>query len=100
MAFQSKRRTERKIQAFYVSYSVDGVNYIPGHGLDFSLAGMRILTDAPIPSDEILVRLNLATEDLHFAARKVWERDFQLEEETWIMAGLQFVGKPWQNPPA
>ena len=76
---------------FFASYSIDGVEFETCYGAEYNYEGMRLLTETPIPVDELQVRLALGPYDVVYRARKVWQDAFPVEDERWHMSGLRFL---------
>ncbi len=93
------RLTGRSPAAFYAAYSLDGIEYDAGYGVEFSFEGMRLLTEGPIPADEFDVRVAMGPYDMVYHARKVWQNAFPLEDEIWCMNGLRFLSAHVENLP-
>lgn len=90
MNSQERRGGERKRISFYVQYALDGENYEPGYGTDFSLSGLSMLTRESIPVNTFVVRLVLPGQSLTYEVHRAWECPVEIEGQTWFRSGLQF----------
>lgn len=83
--------SSRDPRGFYASYSVDGIEFESGYGAEYNFEGMRLLTESPLPVDELHVRLALGPYDVIYRARKVWQNAYPVEGRHWCISGLRFL---------
>jgi hypothetical protein len=80
-------------RTFYAQYSLDGEEFQPAQGFDFSLNGMSILSVEPIAADHrFFVRLSFTGADLTLSAEKASAHDFAVGTEMWSMTAVRFIG--------
>lgn len=84
------REDVRKSVNCYIAYSVNGVVYFPGYGLEISKGGMLIMTEVVMPSEDFYVRIMLKERDFVVTVKKVWQKETTHCDKTWWVSGLQF----------
>jgi hypothetical protein len=86
-----RRLVSRKSVEFYAQYSFDAETFYPATGTEFSLAGLMLLTQERPERDTMFIRLALDGGSLTYEARRVWERQSEVDGEICFRSGLQFI---------
>jgi hypothetical protein len=89
---QNRRKFPRKRKPYRASYTLDGTSARPAIGLDVSGGGLCILTQAPIPRDEVDVNVELEERGVRMRAKVVWHDNVQHQGKKVWRYGMRFVG--------
>jgi hypothetical protein len=86
-----RRKYQRKVKPFYVSFSPDGTTYIPAYGLDMSEGGVGLLSQLHTPDGEFKLRIMLEGRDFTVTVRRRGESERMRDGKLWYATGVEFV---------
>jgi hypothetical protein len=89
---QNRRKFPRKRKPYRAAYTLDGTSTRTAIGLDVSGGGLCILTQAPLPRDEVEVRVELDERGVRMRAKVVWHDNVQHQGKKVWRYGMRFVG--------
>lgn len=88
---EEHRHRLRKKKPYYIAFSLNGVVFIPGYGLDISRTGLRLLTEAQLPENDFQVRIMLQGNDFQVTVQKAWDRLAPNDEKQRWLTGARFT---------
>lgn len=90
---EEDRRSEARLSPGDVECDIEGARFVHVLGLTLGGHGMRVLTDAKLPTDaDVPITLHLSDrESLVFTGRVMWEKDQDLDFTRRYISGIKFV---------